>query len=175
MFSVIFFVAFAQFIFFSFDVPLGIFKKSIRRFSRYFIYGFDPHPLRQDWKIREILSYMADQIRTANREYLRVGILTDFPHFNSANFNFYVQIYDLPLCFEGGADITKIIQSLEEKKKFLWLDMIIIQESPEARRISARYCDEFNEFTAEKFGFHKIKEFRLPDGFRAIIYKNIKL
>jgi hypothetical protein len=122
-------------------------------------------PLRQDWKIEEILASLKNQFKSPS---VTVAVLPDLPYFNHSNFSFYANLAKLPFSIEGIGDLPVEESQLEE------MDVLIIKTGPIAVPWTQVHRVEFvKRLRSEGLRNFKLKfweSFPLPDGSHARVF-----
>jgi len=159
LFLVIFAIGYFQFDYLSFRMPFSVadFEKN---------HLFHP-PINQDWRVKEILVYLADMGKESVSDH--IVVLPNIHYFNANTFEFYNKLLNLPFSINAVSD-TRI--PLEDIKK---ADILITKTS----NLGSGYTLDSRQELYEKFqdglggelGFTKIKEFELPDDSRAEVFK----
>lgn len=122
-------------------------------------------PLRQDWKIEEILKTLEESYPS---DSLSIGILPNQPYFNPNIFRLYQELLKLPYMVEGLGDRPVTREQLKKHHVF------ISKSGPLSVEHTALHRINFFNFLAkegiEKYGFRLWKKFPLPDGSEAKVF-----
>lgn len=122
-------------------------------------------PLRQDWKVKEIIEYISSNFKDRD---LIIGMLPNCEFFNHDEFILYATLNKLPYPIVG------LFHPNEVKKQLKNCDIAITKEpfssgyyNKEESMIHERLINEM----LNKYGFRGIKRFNLPDNSEAIVYE----
>jgi hypothetical protein len=151
-------VGFIQFNSILLDSPTVLFTQSY----------YCPSPFTEDWKIREIVDYIA---HSKGLEKISIGVLPMLPYFSRSQFIGHLTERNLPYKFINVAVDYSIGFTINEIGK---LDMLITKTPPlGGYPAKEKFYKEFTTIGADKLGFRKIEEFDLPDNSKAILYENV--
>lgn len=110
-------------------------------------YGYNRNPLKENWKAKEIVSFIS---KCSKEKNTAIGILPNLPYLNYKILNFYIEQLYLPYWV-----------------KFLWDD-------PDWKENFEKYDILITVSEQHLNQFKKIAEFKLPNNKKALVYKNIK-
>lgn len=173
----IFFIALIQFTDFSFDLPVHLFVSPRVHVSA------PIRPSRLDWKIKETLDFFSSY---TGLKQASICVIPYYPYFNGDLFRYYKSLYELPFQIKVNWQVTEEGEGLTEarliKEELMRCDFVVTAKRRDRHCSGERVCTmEPREETSKKFdtiadelGFSKIREFDLPENYKASIYENIR-
>lgn len=152
-------VGFIQFFNLSFNLHPVLFKQSDFHFNR--------SPLRQDWKVKEILEYIRHRFGNKN---VTIGLFPDCEYFNPGTFALYITSNDLPYSTEA------LFWYKDAFGKNIGHCDVVVTKIP----FSSDYCRDGRSAKSyegqiasmlKEHNFKDVKNFPLPDNSKAMIYQ----
>ena len=130
--------------------------------------AYNRPPLRQDWKIKEILAYISSRF---NDRVITIGMFPDCEYFNAGELALYITERKLPY-------LTNSLFLKEPFGSTIKYCDIVIMKSP----LLSHYCREIESSKLyekkalsllKQYNFAKIKDYDLPDNSTVAIYEKI--
>jgi len=144
------------------NLSFGIFPDLIREKNTHYIHP----PLQQDWKNKEVLSFLSE--RFPNKKLL-IGVLANHKYFQPGGLQLYTYLLRLPYSIEAVGDS---LVSFEDIRKY---DIFITKYPGISAEWVAFYREKFYKELSEKgidtLGFSKLKEYILPDDSTLTLYQ----
>jgi len=145
------------------NLSFNIFPDLIKEKGPYY---YNHVPLQQDWKNKEVLSFLSERFPNTN---LLIGILADHKYFSPAQLQLNIYLFRLPYSIEAVGDSPVSFEDIKRYDIFITKYPQISAEWVAVHR--EKFYKELSKKGIETLGFSKLTEYVLPDDSTLILYQ----